>query len=343
MRLSVPQLATRLREQLAPIYLLSGEEPLQLGEAAQSVRQRARERGYLEREVIEAGADLDWHEVGAAAASLSLFSERRLIEVRLASTRIGTEGSRAVSALCARPSPDVLFLLLAPKLERGQLESSWVSAIDRAGVVVQIWPVEGAALIPWLEQRLRAAGLEPQSGAAALLAERVEGNLLAAAQEVEKLLLLYGEGPITTDQVLKQSTDSTRFDVFDLADAALAGSLERVPRILDSLRAEGLAAPVVLWALARELRLLAQLGGGPHQGSGPPAGPAMIERRRPLYRAALQRHPRPRILGFLARCTEIDRQIKGQAVGDEWEALLGLSAELAGATPLVVADPRTAL
>lgn len=333
MRSRVEQLAAQLAKGLAPIYLLSGDEPLQLDEAARAVRQRAREGGYLEREVLEVGADFDWRELAGVAASRSLFSDQRLIELRLASPKIGTVGSRAISDLCTRPSPELRYLLLSPKLEFGPKEPAWVSAVDRAGVVVQIWPVEGPALVPWIEQRLRAAGLSPEPGVAVLLAERVEGNLLAAAQEVEKLLLRHGGGPVSLEQVRRESADSARFDVFDLVDGMLAGAIERLPRILDSLQAEGLAAPVVLWALVRELRVLVQMAGDPRRPAAPTAGGYLSERRRPLYRAVLGRHPRSALLGFLGRCSAIDRQIKGQALGDPWEALLGLFCEIAGARP----------
>lgn len=334
MRLGLPQLAARLPRELASIYLLSGDEPLQLGEAADWVRRRARERGYEEREVLEVGGDFVWSELASAAASLSLFADQRLIEVRLASAKIGAEGSRAISDLCAQPTQGVLFLLISPRLEGGAKEPTWVSAVDRAGVVVQIWPVEGPALVPWLEQRLRGAGLVPEPGVAAQLAERVEGNLLAAAQEVEKLVLRYERGPVSVEQIRSESADSARFDVFDLVDGMLAGTLDRLPRILDSLRAEGLASAVVLWALARELRLLVQLATDPRGASASGGGRYLSDKRRPLIRAALGRHPRRRLLQFLARCSAIDRQIKGQAVGDEWEALLGLCCEVAGARPL---------
>lgn len=334
MPIGLHQLLHRLHQGLVPIYLLSGDEPLQLGEGAQWVRQRAREAGYTEREVMEQGADFDWGQLATAAGSLSLFAERRLIELRLSTSKIGSDGSQAICALCQDLAPDTLFLILSPRLDRSQLGSAWVSAIDRAGLVVQVWPVEGAALIPWLEQRMRAVGLQPDRGAAELLAERVEGNLLAAAQEVEKLALLHGEGPISLEQVARQSVDSARFDVFDLTDAALAGAIDRVPRILEGLRGEGTAAAVVLWALARELRTLAQMAQDPRRGIAPPSGAYLSEKRRAAYRSALQRHPRPRILAFLGRCAHIDLEIKGQAAGDEWDALLRLVTELAGAVPI---------
>ena len=338
MPISVQQLPARLRQVLTPIYLICGDEPLQLGEAAQWVRQRARESGYTEREVLEQGTDFDWGLLATAAGALSLFAERRLIELRLSTARIGADGSRALCALCQNPSPDTLFLLVGPRLDRSQLGSAWVSAIDRAGLVVQVWAVEGAALAPWLEQRMRAAGLQPGRGAAALLTERVEGNLLAAAQEVEKLVLLHGEGPISAEQVASQSLDSARFDVFDLTDAALGGAIERIPRILDALRGEGTASAIVLWALAREIRVLVQMSQDPRQGAAAPPVGYLSEKRRASYRSALQRHPRPQILAFLARCAQIDLQIKGQAAGDEWETLLGLTTELAGAAPMASAE-----
>ncbi len=331
MRVSAEQLPERLRRgALAPVYLLSGDEPLQHGEAAQQVRARAREAGFREREVLEAADNFDWGQLATAAGSLSLFAEKRLIEVRLLTPRIGADGSRAVCALCENPIAETLFLFLAPKLERGQLKSAWVAAVERSGVLVQIWPVEGAALVPWIERRMRSAGLQPRQGAAALLAERVEGNLLAAAQEVEKLALVHGEGPVSLEQVAGQSSDSARFDVFDLADGMLAGELGRLPRILDNLRAEGTASAVVLWAIAREIRQLVQMYPPP----GSPAGSQINDRRTAVYRSARARLSHQHLLGLLARCSRIDRMIKGQEVGDEWEALLQLAGEIAGGRPL---------
>mgnify|MGYP001818033414 CR=1 FL=1 len=331
MRLRNDQLPAQLGKTLAPVYFLTGDEPLQLGEAADLVRRLAREQGYSEREVLEQGPGFDWNQLDQAADSLSLFGERRLIELRLASAKVGNEGARALAAFADDPPPDTLLLLHAPKLERSQLNAKWVKAIERRGVLVQIWPVEGNRLGPWIEQRLRHAGLIAEPGVVEMLAQRVEGNLLAARQEIDKLLLLYGPGVISADQLAEAVADSARFDVFGLVDTLLAGDAARGVRMLEGLKAEGVAAPVVLWALAREIRALAEMafeieqGGSAEQVLG---SYRVWEKRRPLVRKGLKRraaHWRRLLRG----CALTDRLVKGLDRGDPWLKLQDIALGIA--------------
>jgi DNA polymerase-3 subunit delta len=185
MRLRNDQLADQLQRELAPIYLISGDEPLQMREATDEVRAAARSQGFSEREVLDAASGFDWSALSAATENLSLFGDRRLLELRLNSPKIGQEGAKALTAYMESPPPDTLLLITLPKLERAQSNSQWYKRIEQAGVVVQIWPVEGNRLPPWIEQRLRRAGLVPEGGVVEMLADRVEGNLLAASQEIE--------------------------------------------------------------------------------------------------------------------------------------------------------------
>ena len=339
MRIQYRQLAGQLENKLAPLYLICGEEPLQLGDAARAVRDAARNRGFEERELLEVEAGFDWGRLAAAADALSLFSSRKLIELRLASARIGREGSEAVRTYCARPSPDNLLLILAPDLERKELKAKWIQEVDRIGVLLQVWPITGKRLIAWIEQRLRDRGLRPEPGVADLLAERVEGNLLAAAQEVEKLRLLYCSGPSDTglnrEMLASAISDSARYDLFDLTGAALAGDRARVHRILHGLAAEGTAPALVLWVLARELRMLAAVSHAAKQRATATAFRAhgVWESRQASVLAALKRLPTQRLHDMLGGCARVDRQIKGQSTGDPWLALAKIADALAGGRP----------
>jgi DNA polymerase-3 subunit delta len=334
MRIKALQLAAQLARGLAPVYLICGAEPLQLGEAAQAVRAAARAQGFDEREVLEVEASFDWGRLGAAAQTLSLFSARRLIELRVPSARLGKEGGEAVRAYCDRPAADTLLLILAPELEHKELTARWVQTVDQAGVVLPVRQLTGGELVGWVEQRLRGHGLVPGAEVAALLAERVEGNLLAAAQEVDKLALLYGEGPIDREGLLAAIGDSARFDVFALPDAVLGGDRARVHRVLTGLAAEGTAPAIVLWALAKEARMLASAAFAVPKGSA--AVTAALEEhrvwssRRGLIRAALRRLKLEQLRRLVCRCAEADLQIKGVANGDPWLTLGEIADELAG-------------
>ncbi len=332
MRIQFQQLASNLKRSLAPVYLICGEEPLQLGDAAAAVRAESRAKGYDERDLLEVESGFDWGRLAAAADALSLFSSRKLIELRLTAARIGREGSEAVRAYCRKPVEDNLLLILAPDLEWKELKAKWVQELDRVGVVLQVRQIEGPRLVAWIEQRLHERGLRPGSGVAALLAERVEGNLLAAAQEVEKLRLLYGEGDLDRDRLASAISDSARYDLFDLTGAALSADRARVHRIVKGLAAEGTAPALVLWVLARELRMLASVSYAAGQGGTAAAfrSHGVWESRQAGALSVLKRLPTDRLQELVVRCALADRRIKGQAAGDPWRELAIIADELAG-------------
>ncbi|MBU0501153.1 MAG: DNA polymerase III subunit delta [Gammaproteobacteria bacterium] len=322
MRLRADQLTARLGKQLDPVYLISGDEPLQLNECTDGVRRAAALNGYSDRTLLDVQSGFQWGDLAYEANNLSLFADRRLFDLRLKSSAIGAEGSKAIAGYCAAPPPDTLLLITAPKLERKQLTTKWIKAIEEIGVLVQIWPIAGDRLLPWLEQRMRNRGLAPEAGVVAMLAERVEGNLLAAAQEIDKLLLLKGPGILSAQALAQAVADSARFDVYDLVDRALLGEAPRCIRILAGLRGEGVAAPIVLWALARELRLLSTLAGA--IGQGAPMETALAragvwDKRKPIVSGALRRLPPAQIRGLLLLCRDADCQIKGVAPGNPWD------------------------
>ena len=335
---SIHDLEASLRKRLAPIYLLSGDEPLQLKEAADLIRRLAREQGYSEREVLEADHRFDWNQLAAEASNLSLFARQRIIDLRIPSGKPGTEGSKALSAYAAAPPDDTLLLITLPKLERGQANSQWFKNLDQAGAVLQVWPIEGERLQPWIEQRMRVAGLTPAPGVAPMLAERIEGNLLAAVQEIDKLLLLNGPGIVTPEQLAGAVSDSARFDVFGLVDSALEGRVARCLRMLNGLKAEGTAAPVVLWALAREVRSLTSLAGEVNRGTPPARAIAarreIWDKRKPLVKRGLQRLSLPQWRQLLQLCGRTDRAIKGQDSADPWLLMQQIVTRMAGAPVL---------
>jgi DNA polymerase-3 subunit delta len=334
MRVYPDKLHDHLARQLAPAYLVSGDEPLQLGECCDAIRAAARSAGHTSREVLEAGSGFDWHQLTAEASAYSLFADRKTIDVRIPGGKPGAEGSKALIAYCTDPPPDTLLLISMPKLDRQQQNSKWFKALDALGVVVQVWPIDTQRLPAWIGQRLQSAGIQPTGEVVQMLAERVEGNLLAARQEVEKLLLLHGPGALDADQLEAAVGDSARFDVFELVDSALRGEVERSVRILDGLRAEGLAPAVVLWALHREVRNMAQMSADIAKGLSPDQAigkSRVFSKRVSVVRQGLARLRAAQWLAALDRCHEADAAIKGIGGRQPWllleDIVLGINGK----------------
>ncbi|WKN22859.1 DNA polymerase III subunit delta [Azotobacter vinelandii] len=337
MKLSSAQLPRQLKDSLAPVYVVSGDEPLLCQEACDAIRTAARAQGFSERQVFNADAGFDWNQLHEAGASLSLFAEKRLLELRIANGKPGDKGAAAILEYLARPAEDNLLLIDLPKLDAATQKSKWAKALLDAPQVqfVQVWPVDAQQLPQWIRQRLAQAGLAASQEALELIAARVEGNLLAAAQEIEKLKLLAENNQISADTVQAAVADSARFDVFGLLDAALAGQAAHALRMLEGLRGEGVETPVILWALARELRQLAGLAqqyaqGVPLEKAFAQARPPIWEKRRPLLAKALQHHSATRWSQLLLDAQLIDAQIKGQAEGEPWNGLARLALAIAG-------------
>jgi len=337
-KLSLAQLPRQLAGTLAPVYLVSGDESLLCQEGCDSIRAACRTKGYSEREVFHADASFDWGRLYAAGASFSLFAEKTVLDVRLPSGKPGDKGASALLEYLSRPPADKILLLSLPKLDASTQKSKWCKALaeHKSACLLQVWPVESAALPGWIAQRLKAAGIEAEMQAVELLAARVEGNLLAAAQEIEKLKLLLPEGTkLTLEAVQSAVGDSARFEVFGLTDSVLAGDAAHALRMLGGLRAEGVDSVVVLWALSRELRLLASLAAQQAQGVAlnqafASSRPPVWEKRRPLVTRALARQNRQGLNQLLRHAAHIDAQIKGQAKGEPWTGLADLCLGLSG-------------
>ncbi|MEO8161429.1 MAG: DNA polymerase III subunit delta [Arenimonas sp.] len=317
-------------EALRPVYLIAGTETLIVQELADAVRLKAKAEGYGEREVFEAGRDFDWNELAMGLAALSLFSSRRLFDLRLPSGRPDREGSQALQDYCNNPPPDTVLLVTTQDWS-SKHAGKWSDAIARAGVFVPVWPVRPNELPDWLEQRLRTRGFSAEAAALQLLAERVEGNLLAAAQEVDKIALLAPAKRIGLEEMESLVADSARYDVFKLVESAFGGNLARARRMLASLRAEGEQVPALLPIVAMELLKLAALARAARAGN---LATAMREARvwdskQALYRRALERHDEARCEAFVAEAGRIDLMSKGRLGGDAWLALERLLAAVA--------------
>ena len=331
------QLAGSLKQGLAPVYFIHGDETLLVNECADAIRAAARERGFGERQVFSADSGFDWNSLLAASDSLSLFAEQRLLELRLPTGKPGKEGAKILREYADRPAPDTVLLILSAKLEAAARRGKWVQALEGAGAGIAVWPVDAAQLPAWIERRMGARGMRAERDALRLLAERVEGNLLAAAQEIEKLYLLHGPGSLDYETIAELVTDSARYDIFGLVDCALSGDAVHAQRMLAGLRAEGVEPVLVLWALAREIRTLASMARAVQQGT-PLARALAAERvwdkRKPLISGVLQRIRGRQWWTLLQHCARIDRVIKGRAAGSAWDELLQLSLVLAGGSGL---------
>ena len=319
---------------LRPVYLLAGEEHLLLLEAADALRARARELGYTERDVLDAEGSFDWSALTMAAATMSLFATRRLIDLRLPGGRPGKEGSAAIADFCERPPPDTVLLISCTQWSK-QHEGAWVGAVEKAGVFVPVWPLKPTELPEWIGQRMARAGLKPDRDAIDALAERIEGNLLAAAQEIDKLKLLHGSAPLDAATLEDLVADSARFDVFRLADAAIGGDGARAMRVLAGLRAEGEQVPGLIGWIVNQLQTLARLA-----GAGNLSAALRAERiwpaREGLYRKALARADAAHWERCLALASFVDRISKGRetdhtgkAIGDAWLQFERLIAAIA--------------
>jgi DNA polymerase-3 subunit delta len=336
MQVPALQLPTQLQRGLKTLYTLHGDDPLLQQEAADAIRTAARAQGHSERSVFTvAGAHFDWSAVMAAGGSLSLFADKQLVEIRIPSGKPGKEGSVALQQIAAGAAGNdsTLTLVLLPRLDAATQKSAWFGALDAHGVTVRIDPVERAQLPGWIAQRLqqqgqRVAAGEPGQRILAFMADRVEGNLLAAHQEIQKLALLYPQGELSFEQVESAVLNVARYDPFKLAEAVLDGQPARVQRMLDGLQAEGEAAVLVHWALADDIRALNRVKRAVADGRPLP----MVLREQRVWGAKEKRFERvlPRLgpaqlAQWLQDAHKVDGIIKGLKdadwPADPWQAL----------------------
>ncbi len=341
MQLRAEALEAHLSKGLAPLYVISSDEHLLAIEAADRIRAKARAAGFTEREVLVVERHFKWGELLAANQAMSLFGDRKLIELRIPGGKPGKDGGQALqdyAAACAAAGSagDTLTMVSLPKLDWQAQKSAWVGALQKHGVYIEIPVVERHQLANWIGTRLAAQAQSADKPALEFMVERVEGNLLAAHQEIRKLGLLYPEGRLSFEQVQDAVLNVARYDVFKLSEAMLSGDVARLVRMLDGLKGEGEALPLVLWAVNEEIRTLLKLKLGTADGRPLPVllkeyriwGP-----RERLMAPALSRVKLSTLELAVARAAQIDRMIKGlrtkDFAGDAWDALLQLALMIA--------------
>lgn len=334
MKISSEDLPRRLAKGTEPLYVIHGDAMLLAVEAADAIRTTARAAGYDERTVLTAEPSFKWAELRTSAQSLSLFSPRKLIELRIPTGKPGVEGAQVLQDYCSQTSPDTITLVTLPKLDKAGLSSKWFAALEEHGVVIAADEIPLSALPNWIAGRLQRQGQSADPDTLRFLAERVEGNLLAAWQEIQKLALLFPEGALTFEQVKDAVMDVARYDVFKLSEAMLAGDAARFSRILEGLRAEGEAAVLILWAMTEDIRALTKVSRAVHQGGRPEqalrdarvwgARQKLVERAARRFKPALAERA-------LRQAAHLDKVIKGLRPGDLWDELLQLGVRCAKA------------
>ena len=333
MDLRLRDLPSHLERPLAPVYVVHGDEPLQAIEACDAIRAAARRQGYDEREVLVAEAGFKWDAFIAANANLGLFGNRKLVDLRIPSGKPGVDGARALEACAAHASADQLLLITLPKIDRATQATAWFSSLEGAGVAVAVYPLEREALPAWIAARLARQRQRATPETLAFLADRCEGNLIAARQEIEKLGLLLPEGGLDQEAVERVVTDVARYDVFQLSEAWLAPDAGRALRIIAALEAEGEGIPLLLWQLGEDIHALAAVQEA--IAAGTPVANAMRnarvwgKRQAAMERAA--RRVRPATLGpLLSALARLDALAKGIGRGNPWDELRSVAMMLMG-------------
>ena len=342
-QISLSQLAAHLAKGLRPLYTLHGDEALLQQEALDAIRAAARAQGYTERSSFTvAGAHFDWSAVLAAGGSLSLFADRQIVEIRIPSGKPGKDGGAALQqiAQAAQGNDSVLTLVVLPRLDKATRTGAWFAALEAHGATVQIDPVERAQLPAWIAQRLAAQGQRVAAGEEGqrtlqFFADRVEGNLLAAHQEIQKLALLHPQGELAREQVEAAVLNVARYDVFKLSEAVLSGQVARTQRMLDGLQAEGEAEVLVHWALAEDIRALKRVKDA--MNAGKPLPMALRENRvwgvkERLYERLLPQASDAQLARLLQSAHVVDGIVKGLKQADwpqdGWQALSRLALQL---------------
>lgn len=334
MKIRVNDLAAHLQRNLAPIYVLTGDEPFLIDEAAETIRKAAYRAEYTEREILFAEVGFNWDQLLLSAYTVSLFADKRIIELRMAGAKPGKAGAEVLISYAEKPATDIILIITAGKLDAAAKKTKWFATLSSMAVIVEAQSIPVYQFPQWIKSRLRQRGLNANDDAVALLVSLVEGNLLAAAQEVEKLALL-SDAIVTQETVIASVGDCARFNIYAFVDTALRGEVKKLARILTQLRQEGVEPVLLLWALTRELRVHAHIAAANANGMALEQAmaqqrPPVWEIRRPLIRKSIQRHQPNGLYQMLLTCAAIDRMIKGMSVSDPWDAFLGLGLQLAG-------------
>lgn len=332
MKLRAEQLAQNIKKHLAPIYLITGDELLLVQETLAILNQAAQETGYQEKIIIEANNNDAWLRLSQEMQNLSLFSTQRVIECRIPQAKLGDTGGKTLQLYAQHPPKDTLLVVVTSKLSTAQQNTAWFKAIDKIGVIIQIWPITGPQLPIWLRQRIKSTGLQMDNNGLQLLADHVQGNLLAAAQEIEKLQLLFGNNMITKEQIAASISGNNRFNIFELGDSLLRGDSENSLQILQCFRSEGNEPVLILWSITRELRTMINIAFELQNGltfTQIAETFAVREQRKGIVQHALKRHTYQQWLQLLQKAAQVDRVIKGMQLGSIWDELQQLCLAIA--------------
>lgn len=329
MQVRPDQLSSVLKNKINAVYFVSGDEPLQIMEAADLIRRVCRQQDYLEREIIDVDANFDWQVLHDEAASMSLFSSRRILDLRLPSAKPGRDGSKALKEFAENPPDDTVLLITAGKLDKNAKKSAWYKSLDAAGVIVHCWPVQPDKLPGWVKNRFLMKGLQADTQAVDFVCQHVEGNLLAADQEIDKLLLILGPGKVSYEAIKESITQNSRFNMFELVDSTLQGDKNRVIKIIGGLKAEGVEPIIVSWALTKDVRLMCYAVNERSNAEFTLVRSGVWQSRIPLFKACMSRHTKRSLYGLLQSCAELDRMTKGVEKGNEWDAILRICYRLA--------------
>ncbi len=324
MPLRAEQLGAALQRGLSPLYLFGGAEPLLVSECRDQVWEVAKKQGFLERELFQADKNFDWSSLDQTGSTGSLFASKKIIDLRLPTGKPGREGAKMLTDWAANPDPDALLVVSCDQWDKSSRSSKWAGILERVGTRVDIWPVSPRELPGWINKRMRSVGLDPEREAVLMLAERLEGNLLAVQQEIEKLLLSKGPGPVSEDDILQAVADSSRFDAFLLVERILEGNLADGLRVATGLHRTGVSLQMITGALYRDLRILEAfklaLQSGDNESSAFRKLNIWRSRQNPM-RTAARRLDMNRLLDAFSRMSMIDRQSKGRAQGNPWHGL----------------------
>ena len=333
MKLRAEQLSQNLTKSCSPIYIISGDEALLVQECCDTIRTYCQDNGFADREIMHVESGFDWQDLLVSANSMSLFAEKKLIELRLPTGKPGDAGGKALIEYAENASPDNLLLIICNKLDSSTQRTKWFKTVEAKGVSIQVWPIDSKQLPQWIGSRLKQAGLKADPAAIQLLTERVEGNLLAAVQEIEKLKLYSDDGTINADIVAEAVANNARYDIFNMVDRAISGDATTSLKMLRGLRSEGTEAPIVLWALSREIRSLCHCAIQLEQGNGIERilqNQRVWDKRKPLFKTALKRLRAKHLQQMLRLSVRIDHSIKGVDPANTWDTLEKLTLALAG-------------
>jgi len=331
MKISPDNLSKSLLKGLLPCYLVSGDEPLLIQESLDLIRLAAEKEGFTSRDLYDQAQSLDWNEILNSCRSLSLFSEKKIIEIRLNSLRLGRIGSKSIIELIEEINDEVFVIISAPKLDKATTSTKWLQFIQKEGGFVQVWPLKGKETINWLRSRMRLFDLHADQQVIEMMSERVEGNLLAASQAIEKLQLYLGKGEVNETDIQRVVSDHSRYDVYQLVDSILRGNIKLGLKILHVIRSEGTDAVVVIWAFIRELRTLSRIAESIEVGSSLNQAiqtHRVWTSRKNIVTACVKRHKAKNFYDIIKSCANADIVAKGHAYGNKWQLIRNIMLEL---------------